>query len=63
MSDSIAAGTQETDSRRLMDTVATVPVLSTVGDEHGQRHRIPVCALNTYALDQWFWVRDGEPTP
>ncbi|MFD7517722.1 hypothetical protein ACFV85_23290 [Streptomyces niveus] len=35
----------------------------TVEDEHGQRHRIPVCALSTYALDQWFWTRDGEPTP
>lgn len=35
----------------------------TVEDEHGQRHHIPVCALNTYALDQWFWARDGEPTP
>ncbi|MFF2942890.1 hypothetical protein ACFVSQ_23945 [Streptomyces niveus] len=35
----------------------------TVEDEHGQRHRIPVCALNTYALDQLFWARDGEPTP
>ncbi|WP_046499995.1 hypothetical protein [Streptomyces odonnellii] len=34
----------------------------TVEDGHGQRHRIPVCALKTYELDQWFWARDGEPT-
>ncbi|MFD3920202.1 hypothetical protein [Streptomyces sp. NPDC058595] len=29
----------------------------TVEDEHGQRHRIPVCALNSYRLDQWCWAR------
>ncbi|MGW8573252.1 hypothetical protein [Streptomyces niveus] len=41
MSDSTAADTQETYNRRLMDTVATVPVLSTVGDLAALLARLP----------------------
>ncbi|MET9695173.1 hypothetical protein ABZY81_43590 [Streptomyces sp. NPDC006514] len=41
MSDSTAAGTQETENRRLMDTVATVPLLSTVGDLAALLARLP----------------------
>ncbi|MGW2586658.1 hypothetical protein ACWCYZ_36085 [Streptomyces virginiae] len=41
MSDSTAAGTQEMENRRLMDTVATVPLLSTVGDLAALLARLP----------------------
>ncbi|MCX4718756.1 hypothetical protein [Streptomyces virginiae] len=41
MNDSTAAGTQETENRRLMDTVATVPLLSTVGDLAALLARLP----------------------
>lgn len=30
----------------------------TVEDEHGQQHRIPLCALATYHLEQWIWTRE-----
>ncbi|WP_381805584.1 hypothetical protein [Streptomyces niveus] len=29
----------------------------TVEDEHGQRHQIPLHALNAYRLNQWAWAR------
>ncbi|MCJ0875651.1 hypothetical protein [Streptomyces sp. AP-93] len=41
MSDSTAEGTRETENRRLMDTVTTVPLLSTVGDLAALLARLP----------------------
>ncbi|GAA2417970.1 hypothetical protein ACFPFX_04770 [Streptomyces mauvecolor] len=32
----------------------------TAEDEHGQRHRIPLCALADYQLDQWCWTRSDS---
>ncbi|MEU7151191.1 hypothetical protein AB0B79_05955 [Streptomyces sp. NPDC039022] len=34
----------------------------TAEDTFGRRHRILLCALAAYQLDQWYWARDEEST-